>query len=64
MQNIATVLENVMNKKKGELSAYEHVYVKKNDIVDNLRTFGKIGIVQSSYSKMKSVESLQKCRFV
>ena len=50
----ATMLQNSIIKKKGEKSAYEEYYGRKNKVLHHLRTFGETGVVKDNKKKMHS----------
>ena len=49
-----TILENVCVKNGSTKSPFELFYNKKFKVTNELRTFGEVGVVKSSYSSMQS----------
>ena len=50
----ATMLQNSIIKKKGDKSAYEEYYGRKNKVLHHLRRFGGIRVVKNNKKKLES----------
>ena len=48
------MLQNSIIKKRGDKSAYEQYYGRKNKVLHHLRTFGETGVVKDNKKKMYS----------